>query len=258
MPSDHSPPNNIPAFDLARTLALLSVGTVLAATAGFGAWTAYTGQHTLAGLLKPFTTPQPAAQADVRSVMLTKIRSASELTTTVFGMEAIVPASRDRVFGDWTLGSTKLLYIAYAEVRAGIDLSTLTAADTTLTGNRLEIRLPPPRILDRKIDVERSQVYDYDRGFLSLGPDVAPELMTLAQRQALEKVTQAACDRQILATANERARVAIAQLIQQPAITLQVITQDPQECQAPANSAPTSPLPLPPPAAPSLPQETTP
>jgi hypothetical protein len=56
-----------------------------------------------------------------------------------------------------------------------------------VTNNTIQLRLPPPRILDSKIDVNRSSVYDYNRGFLGLGPDVGPQLQTLAQRETLKK-----------------------------------------------------------------------
>jgi hypothetical protein len=75
------------------------------------------------------------------------------------------------------------------------------------------VRLPAPEILDRAIDVERSQVYDYDRGFLNLGPDVAPDLQSRAQRETLRTITAAACDQGILDQASDRAEVAIAQLL---------------------------------------------
>jgi hypothetical protein len=77
----------------------------------------------------------------------------------------------------------------------------------------LTLTLPPPQILDRVIDVERSDVYDYDRGFLNLGPDAAPELQSLAERETLQKMTQAACEQAILEQANEKAQVAITELL---------------------------------------------
>ncbi|MEM8637691.1 MAG: DUF4230 domain-containing protein [Cyanobacteria bacterium P01_G01_bin.54] len=155
------------------------------------------------------------AEPEVESptLIVQSIREASELTTAVYSLETIVPTSQDRVWGDVVLGQTKLLYIAYGEVRAGIDLSQLQPADVDIREDELVVQLPPPQILDRAIDVSRSDVYDYDRGFLNLGPDVAPELQTLAAREALAKLDVAACEQDILAQANAKAQLAITELL---------------------------------------------
>lgn len=178
---------------------------------GVGQW----GQGLGAWFSQAFRIESTPPKVDVRSLTIDKIRSASDLTTTVFAMEAIVPAGRDTVLGSMVVGSTKLLYIAYGEVRAGIDLSRIQPEAVTWDegSGTLTLKLPAPQILDRKIDVERSKVYDYNRGFLGLGPDAAPQLLTLAQREALQKVTAAACERGLLTEANARARDTMARLL---------------------------------------------
>ncbi len=159
-------------------------------------------------------TPQPLKpQINVSSLVVDKIRGIQELTTTVYTVETIVPTSADRKVGEFTLATTKLLYVARGEVRAGIDLSQLTDRDVSVTNNILEIDLPAPQILDSKIDVVRSRVYNYDRGFLGLGPDVAPQLQTLAQQQTLTKIVNTACNEGVLNVANDRAKNTIARLL---------------------------------------------
>jgi hypothetical protein len=98
-------------------------------------------------------------------------------------------------------------------MKAGVDLGELTANDIQVNHNHLQINLPPAKILDSKIDVNHSQVYDYDRGFLNLGPDVAPQLQTLAQQKNLIKIENTACNEGILITANLRAKETITQLL---------------------------------------------
>jgi hypothetical protein len=56
-------------------------------------------------------------------------------------------------------------------------------------------------------------VYDYDRGFLGLGPDVAPQLQTLAQRETLKKIQTAACRENLLGQANDRAQLIVEKLL---------------------------------------------
>ena len=150
---------------------------------------------------------------DPRTLVIHQVQGASELTTAVFAMESIVPASRDRTLGEYVIGKTTLLYIAYGEVRAGIDLSDIDADNVTVVGDRIRLQLPPPEILDSKIDVTRSRVYDYDRGFLGLGPDSAPELQELAQKETLARIVNVACESGLLTDANERAEVAITRLL---------------------------------------------
>ncbi|MGY6530057.1 MAG: DUF4230 domain-containing protein [Cyanobacterium sp.] len=157
--------------------------------------------------------PTISNEIDTSRLIIQKIQGVSELTTTVFVMDAVVPTSSSRKIGDWVIGETNLLYLARGEVRAGIDLSKIDEHSIALEDNILTITLPAPQILDSKIDVTKSQVYDYHRGFLGLGPDVAPDLQTQAQRQTLKKVVESACEADILAQANQRAILTVSQLM---------------------------------------------
>ncbi len=193
------------------------------------------------------TQPQPAPQIDVRSIVVKQVQDSSELTTAIFTMEAVVPTQQDATVGGLVIGSTKLLYIAHGQVRAGIDLSKIGLTDVQAVGDALTVRIPMPKLLDSKIDVSRSNVYDYSRGSLGLGPDVAPQLQTLAQQQALLKITDAACEKGILTQANDRAKLVIGQLLKVPAyktITVQVQAPDVATCKASAATL-TQPAPTP-------------
>ncbi|AUC59971.1 hypothetical protein AA637_01870 [Cyanobacterium sp. HL-69] len=158
--------------------------------------------------------PTVTSEIDTSRLIIQKIQGVSELTTTVFVMDAVVPTSSSRKIGDWVVGETNLLYLARGEVRAGLDLSKIDEDSIITEDNNLTITLPAPEILDSKIDVTESQVYDYDRGFLSLGPDVAPDLQTQAQRETLKKVIQSACQADILNQANEKAVLTVTQLME--------------------------------------------
>ena len=172
-----------------------------------------------------------APQTDLATVVVQQIRGVSELTTTIFAMETVVPTSQARQWGNVVVGRTQLLYIGYGEVRAGIDLSQITTENVQQNGDRLTVTLPPPQILDKKIDVERSRIYDYDRGFLNLGPDTVPQLQTLAQQETLAKIVAAACDQGILAQANDRAAMAVQGLLTNTGFQqIEVKTTTPQGC----------------------------
>jgi hypothetical protein len=194
---------------------------------GIGMWKF--GDRFFEGLRLMVTPQVEEPKPDVRSVVVQQLRGASELTTAIFAMEAVVPTKSDRTLGGYVIGSTNLLYIAYGEVRAGVDLSEITATDIQLNdaGDRpVQVTLPPPRILDSKLDLNRSDVYDYDRGFLGLGPDNAPDLQEAAQKTALSKIVQAACSEGILQEANSRARLTVAQILSTAGLeTVEVKTQ---------------------------------
>ena len=199
-----------------------------------------TGNRFVTGIEALFNSPSPSPlpHIDVPTLIVNQVRGASELTTAVFVMEAVVPTSAERKFGDIVFATTKLLYIARGEVRAGVDLSNLTRDNVRVSDrtHTVQIYLPPPQILDSKIDVNRSNVYDYNRGFLSLGPDVAPQLQTLAQRQTLEKIVATACSEGLLEEANERAQLVVTQLLTTVGYEkVQVKTTPPllQECNSP-------------------------
>ncbi len=163
------------------------------------------------GNLLRVSTTEPALQTSTPIVQ--RIKNIQELATTVQTVETVVPASAERKVGDLSLATTRLLYIARGEIRAGVDLSELKNADIRVTKNRIEIDLPPAKILDSKIDVHNSRVYDYNRGFLNLGPDVAPQLQTLAQRKTLTEIVNRACSTDILEQANIKAKDSITQLL---------------------------------------------
>lgn len=151
-------------------------------------------------------------EVDISTIIVEKVRSASELTTAIYTTETVVPTHQDREIAGVQF-RTKLLYIAYGEVEAGIDLAQLTTDNITTADNKIYLQLPAPQILDAKIDVARSRIYDYDRGLFNLGPDAAGELQTLAQRTTLTKIVASACERGLLDEANDRALIAITQLL---------------------------------------------
>lgn len=185
---------------------------LLGMIAGVGLWRS--GEDFVNSVRSAFLPPAPVEAVDVQTVVVQQIRGASELTTAVFTMEAVVPTSSTRTFANYEIGKTTLIYIAKGEVRAGVDLSAIAPEHIQPAGNTLRVTLPPPSILDKKIDVNQSQVFDYDRGFLGLGPDRAPELQDQAQEVALQRLILASCQEGILQQASDRAELVVGQLLQ--------------------------------------------
>ncbi|NEP19070.1 MAG: DUF4230 domain-containing protein [Leptolyngbya sp. SIO4C1] len=241
-PEPAAPSRRSSPFGLMRSVALSLVGgtAIVGLLAGYAFWRS--GPRFLEGMKLMLAPPPPEESVDLRTVVVQQVQEASELTTAVFTMEAVVPAVSDRTFAGYTIGQTNLLYIAYGEVRAGIDLSDLTTEDVAIertdSDSVITLILPSPRLLDSKIDVTRSRVYDYSRGFLNLGPDRAPQLQTLAQTSALTQIEQAACEQGILDQANSQARLVLGQLIGSLDYgRVRVETQLPDSCGRLAESA---------------------
>lgn len=201
------------AGGVVKNLSVIVTGgvVVVSLVALMGAWRS--GSRIFDQIYEAFTAPQPEPELDMQPMLVQQLRGISELTTAVFAMQTVVPASRERTLGGYVIGRTTLLYIAYGEVRAGIDLSSIQPENIQVNGDTVTIRLPPPQILDSKVDVNRSKVYDYDRGFLGLGPDAAPELQDLAAQTTLQQIVAAACEQGVLQTANTQAQETLSQLL---------------------------------------------
>lgn len=221
---------SFPLFPKLSPLLAFATGGAIALTLGL-TLTMRSSGHWVGQVLQGLRLQATPPTVDVGTLILSQIREASELTTAVYTLETVVPTAQSRQWAGVTIGTTKLLYIAHGEVKAGIDLSQLTDSDVQVSEAGITIHLPAPQILDRKIDVERSEVYDYNRGFLGLGPDTAPELQTLAQRETLNQITAAACEQGILTQAGDRAEVAITQLLTLAGHTdITIITTPPPSC----------------------------
>jgi hypothetical protein len=186
------------------------VGVAIAASL-VGMW--FKGGQFFNDLGSMVSMTQPAPKVDVTAIVINQVRGASDLTTAIFVMEAVIPTQQDWTLVNIPVGSSKLLYIAYGEVRAGVDLSKLQQQDVVVKGDAILIRLPPPKILDRKIDVNRSRVYNYEKGVLGLAPDISYSLQSLAQREALSKIGAAACSNGLLDNANQKAELTVTRLL---------------------------------------------
>ncbi len=200
------------------------------------------GQRLARTVSEPFTRPQPTAVLLSPTVIIERLRDASELTTAIATIETVVDASQDRTLGPFTIGRKKLLYVAHGDVRAGVDLAALTPADVTVQGGTVTVRLPPPRILDKKVDVSRSRVFDVDTELLA---PAAPDLQSQAERYALDRILLAACEGGVLAQANQRAEVVVRALLASAGPNeVRVIRQPPAADACPTAASEVSPEPV--------------
>lgn len=145
------------------------------------------------------------------TLVLRQVRDLSELTTAVFDMETVVPAKNNNLIAE-----SKLLYIAHGSVRVGVNLKDFNSDSVVVDQeqHQITVTLPPLKVLDRKIDVEHSSVYSYDKGLLALGPDVIP-LVPQAQQEALNRIEKSVCQEWLIQTANERVQKIVEQILHQ-------------------------------------------
>lgn len=210
-----TPPPRQPVLSFLKIFLLMTTGgvTLITLVILIGVWRV--GSSFFSLVESVFQAPPSTPQISAPAMVVNQVQGVSELTTAVFTMQSIVPTQQHRKLGNFTVGTTRLLYVAQGEVRAGVDLSAVTAKDVRVNEqtNSVVVKIPSAQILDHKLDVSESQVYDYDRGFLNLGPDVAPQLQTLAQQKTLEQVVSAACEQGILEQARDRAEITIENLL---------------------------------------------
>lgn len=162
----------------------------------------------------------PSTQVERRAAIIKQMQATAELTTAVFTIETVVPVSQSAKALGVEYGKTNLMYLGKVQVRAGFDLSQVKAPDVIVEGDLVTIKLPPPEILGAEIDTEASKVQQYDRGVLGLGPDVAPDLISTAQKTAIEQGRKAACDQKVLELAGSNAQLALLSIAGKDAVIL--------------------------------------
>jgi hypothetical protein len=182
------------------------------------------------------------SQAEIERVIITGLKDVTELDTSEMYTNTVVVTSQDNTLktalGSIKLGSTKIIYEAVGKVRAGINVSQLQVKDVDMKNRRITIILPPPRILDKNIDVMRSNVIDVDKKWFA--PDVGTDLQMLAQQKALDKLSKIACENGLLNKANDSAKNIISTILTKAGykeVIVQTQSPEPGVCPATSTSA---------------------
>ena len=129
--------------------------------------------------------------------MLKSIRNLSDFRAATGHFEVIVDVEKDTRFVPDKLKGERVLFVAVGSVDAGVDFSGLEDDAVVVSDDRsgVSLELPPASYHEPELDLERSHVYDRDRGVIDrlqslFGDDTGadPELYTLAE----EKLADAA------------------------------------------------------------------
>jgi len=167
-------------------------------------------------VVNPFTTETVDRTGPA---VLKSIQNLQDYRAASGHFEVIVDVEQDTRFVPDSIKGQRVLFVAIGSVDAGVSFTGLDESAVEVSGDRrsVSIELPPATFREPELDLERSYVYDRDRGAIDriqslLGddPGVEPELYTLAE----EKLASAARDGSwLLARAEQNTRLMLAGLL---------------------------------------------
>ncbi|MFA0754296.1 MAG: hypothetical protein IMHGJWDQ_002082 [Candidatus Fervidibacter sp.] len=141
-------------------------------------------------------TPSPA-------VILMRVQALNRLETARLVTQHIVEAKSAPSWLPEFLAGERVLLIAQAETRVGVNLQQLSQRDVQVDGDAVTLFLPPPQILSVRLDEFQTRVFTRERGWLVFNPD--PQLERTARLQALQEARRAAMQSELLSFARQQA-----------------------------------------------------
>jgi hypothetical protein len=145
---------------------LITLGVVVAAIVFVPGW--------LLGLLPSLSNPFAERTIDrSQPALLRSIKDLREFRAASGNFQVIVDIERDTALPAAILGE-RTLFVAAGSVDASVDFSRLGSDDVVVSDDRRSatITLPAPTLSRPRLDLERSRVYDRDRGLLNRIGDV--------------------------------------------------------------------------------------
>ena len=150
----------------------------------------------LVGKLIPSLNPFATREIDrSQPAVLKSIEKLSEFRAATANLQVIVDLEKDAKLIPRFIKGEKTLFVAAGRVDASVDFSELGSKAVLVSDDRktVELTLPLPRLSEADLNLERSSIYDRDRGLIdrveSLFEDSPTEdrdLYLLAERKLLE------------------------------------------------------------------------
>jgi hypothetical protein len=164
--------------------------------------------------LTHWTTAGSGLHEEDTVTVVEQVQTLSDLVTVKYVLEKveIVNSPPTSMLGQFVQGENRVLLLAHGIVKAGIDLKRIKSEDVAIVGKKIVLRLPPPQITDAYLDEHRTQVIDWQKGFLR---DFDKDLETAARQDAVDDIRRAARLDGILNDANERAHLELALFLHQ-------------------------------------------
>ncbi len=167
------------------------------------------------------THPQPAPPNVATtlltpSIVVSEVRAAALVTYSQIGAVTVKkerdkasPDSPIKPLRDKLLGEELVMDVG-VRVVAGVNLKHLREEDVRVTGDAVEIALPPTKVLMVYVDESLTRVVSHKAGWFT-GRDIT--LMDAARRDAMEALVNAAIEKDLLEKAGEQAAAAVAALV---------------------------------------------
>jgi hypothetical protein len=124
--------------------------------------------------------------------VLKSIRNLSDFRAATGHFEVIVDVEKDTRFVPDKLKGERILFVAVGSVDAGVDFAGLKEDAVVVSDDRrsVTLELPPARYREPELNLERSRVYDRDRGVIDrlqalFGDDAGtdPQIYRLAEEK---------------------------------------------------------------------------
>jgi hypothetical protein len=141
----------------------------------------------------------------------------NDLVTVKYNIQKAIGLEEQKV----PFGTEKVLLMVQAKVLGGVDLKGVAM---TNTDDRLQIQLPPAKILDVSIDDKETRVWDHSISWWAVWVSPNPDLEQGARRAALEAVQQAALQMGLLSNAQRNAEITIREFLRSAGISNVTIT----------------------------------
>lgn len=132
-----------------------------------------------------------------QTLSVDRLERLSELVTLKIHVADVLQAEGKRVTGAWLVKGDALV---------AVDMSRAKITDKG--GNRVDIRLPEPRVIQPRVDHSRTITYDVKSGLFTSGK-AESRMRDEAMKQAQRLVEQAAGSADNIKTAKERAELLI-------------------------------------------------
>ena len=163
-----------------------------------------------------------------------ELNDLARLETAEYVADKLIRAERDQDFMWGAFGET-LLFRAYGNVIAGVDLTRMEAGDIQVVSpTKVMIYLPEAEILVATLDNDSSYVINRDVGIgTALSGSVDVNLETEVRQRAEAEIEQAAIEAGVLDTANENAQFFMRSFLQGLGFTEVVFTDAPPPPAAP-------------------------
>jgi hypothetical protein len=145
------------------------------------------------------------------AALLTKVQTLSQFVTVKYSLEKVVEFEDAKWYGD-----SRVLLVAHGVVKAGMDLSQLAPGDVEISGKKISLILPRPRIMDVYLDDRQTQILDHSTGAFRL---FDKDLEQSARQRAVDELRLAASQNGILKDASEMGQSQLKILLYQLGFT---------------------------------------